>query len=182
MISTTLLCVSLSTLLTSMFLTPSARADSGLQSSPVPPSYAVSFERGEEVPGVDAPAIVLPFQCVEDGTVYFNQPKPPDAAAPFTPSLELSSVSPSREVHTFLLSHIPDLFDVQERDFYASDSHVVFLVKAARENKQAMKTLKAPDGAEAHGSENNAEHRPYILVFDREGRYEEAVEVDDAFA
>jgi hypothetical protein len=154
---------------------------------PVPPDshavpvYTISFERGEQIPGLDAPAVVLPFQCTEDGTVFFNQPRPPDPAAPFAANLEISSVSVSREVHSFPLNHVPDLYDIRQRDYYGSDSNVVFLVKAARENKQAMQTLTAPDRSQVHGSENVAEHYSYVLVFDREGKFQEAVQIDEAF-
>jgi hypothetical protein len=145
------------------------------------PLYGISFERGEEVSGMDAAAFVLPFQCNADGTVFFSVPLPPDPAVPFGPTSMLTSVSPSREVHSFPHNHIADLYDVRDGSYYASESKVVFLVEAAKEDKREMQTLTKQDGTTVEGSLNTAEHHHYALIFDREGKYQEAVQIDDSF-
>jgi hypothetical protein len=157
---------------------PAASGQSPLSAAPL---YGISFERGEEVSGMDAAAFILPFQCNADGTVFFRVPLPPDPAVPFGPTSQLTSVSLSREVFSFPHNHIPDLYDVRDASYYASDLKVVFLVKAAKEDKREMQTLTKQDGTNAEGSLNTAEHHPYALIFDREGEFQEAVQLDDAF-
>jgi hypothetical protein len=138
------------------------------------PLFQISFQRGEPISGLSSPAIRLPFQCTSDGTVFVGMIHPPDASRQL-----LASVSPSRESHLFPLDQVPDLYDLEEVDHYASESSVLFLVRAAEEKKLAKGTVATSNGVE-EVTRNAAEHHSYIVLFDRAGRHQKTVRIEDA--
>ncbi len=150
------------------------------------PLYSISFERKDAVAGIDAsPAIKLPFECTSDGTVFVDmvpvggQVLPPLYAPP---PLLLTSVSPSGHANTFPLDQVTEqLYDVREVDHYASDSAVIFLIKAARENKLVKQAYTKSDGTEGEFAKNTADRHTYIVSFERDGRYKKTVEADLPF-
>ncbi len=150
------------------------------------PLYSISFERKDAVAGIEAShAIKLPFQCTEDGTVFVDmvpaggQFQPPVFVPP---SLLLTSVSPSGHANTFPLDQATEqLYDVREVDHYASDSEVIFLIRAAKENKPVKRTYIKPDGTQGEFTKNSAERNLYIVRFDRDGNYKKTIEVDVSF-
>lgn len=148
------------------------------------PLYSISFERKDPVPGIGAmPAIRLPFECASDGTVFISmvQALGTGNLSPYSPSLLLTSISPSHEAHSFPLDQVPDLFDIQDRGDYASESKVIFLVRATREDKQAKQNYTTSDGTQHEFSGNAAEHHFYVVIFDGLGNYQKTLQIDAAF-
>jgi hypothetical protein len=151
------------------------------------PLYRVSFVRGDAVPGINGThAIKLPYQCTSDGTIFVSfvgtvsansglPPLPPG----FLPML-LTSVSPAGRGQTFRLDQVPELFVSSEVDHFASESDVIFLVEASRENKPVKQTYTV---GSYHGesTSNAAQQHLYIVTFSREGEYRRTVEIGDAF-
>ena len=112
-------------------------AEGSIPAAAAAPLYSISFERKDAVAGIDAsPAIKLPFECTSDGAVFVDMVPvgarlQPPLYAP--PPLLLVSVSPSRKAKTYPLDQATEqLYDVREIDHYASDSAIIFLIKAAR--------------------------------------------------
>jgi hypothetical protein len=102
---------------------------------------------------------------------------------PLTPPLQLVSVSPVAHGQVFRLDQVPELYISREVDHYASDSDVVFLVKASRENKPVKQTYPMKEGRQGGElTENAAEQHLYILTFSREGEYRKTVEIEDTFS
>jgi hypothetical protein len=133
------------------------------------------------------PAIRLPLECASDGTLFTSMVQalgtgsPPRNLSPYSPSLLLTSISPSREAHSFPLDQVPDLYDLQDLGDYASESKVIFLVKAARENKQAQQGSDTPGVSGSGVTKNTAEHHFYIVLFDRQGNYQKTVQIEAGF-
>lgn len=161
-----------------------ARPTHSAESVPVSaPLYRISFERKDAVAGIDAsPAIKLPFECTSDGTVFVDivpvggQVQPPKYAPP---PLLLTSVSPAGHANTFPLDQVTEqLYDVREVDHYASESSVIFLVKAASENELTKQTYTKPDGTQAEFTKNTADRHSYIVLFSRDGEYKKTIETD----
>jgi hypothetical protein len=166
------------------------QAASTSASGPLPasaPLYRVSFVRGNAVPGISAtPAIKLPFQCTSDGTIFVSfvstvpvhsgLPPPP----PGLPPMLLTSVSPAGRGQTFRLDQVPELYISSEVDHCASDSDVMFLVRASRENKP-VKQAYTVGSYHGESTSNVAEQHLYILTFSREGEYRRTIEIGDAF-
>jgi hypothetical protein len=150
------------------------------------PRYRISFERKEPVAGIGAsPVIKLPFGCTADGTVFISTmplgglSQPPLYAPP--PAL-LVSVALSGQAHTFPIDQPTEqLYDTREIDYYASDSAVVFLIEAARENKPSKRTYTKSDGTLGEYSYNSAERHMFLLFFDRDGSYKNTSELDIGF-
>ena len=131
-----------------------------------PPAFRISFENADAIPGVvSSRVIMLPFECTNDGSAFFNVAGPHDLT-----NQSLVSVSPAHESHVFHLDQVPNLYDVRSIAHYVSDSSVVFLVEAATEDKQAKFTITTSKGERVERTRNVAEHHSYLLVFDREGR------------
>ncbi len=147
--------------------------DQPSQTKPTPTSsaapYHISFKEGEAVPGLgEVRALALPFECTNDGTVFIAMVQPlgagnrPSNLAPFQNPLVVTSISPSREAHSFPLNQIPDLYDITDLGHFASDSELIFLLRAAK-------------------GENKAEHHLYIVSFSRNGEYDKTTQVEDDF-
>lgn len=164
-------------------------ADSGSAPGLIPdsaPVYSVSFERREAVPGISAtPAIELPFECTSDGTLFISFVGTIPGAAgvpppPTPPPILLTSVSPTGHGQTFALDKIPGLYVSRQIGHFASDSEVVFLVRASRENKLVQQPYSVGN---AHGeyTSNAAEQRLYIVSFSRDGEFKKAIEIEDTF-
>ncbi len=147
--------------------------DQPSQTKTTPPSstafYRISFKQGEAVPGLgEVLAVALPFECTSDGTVFLTMVQPlgagsgPANLAPFQNSLLVTSISPSREAHSFPLNQIPDLYDITDLGHFASDSEVIFLLRAAK-------------------GQNKTEHHLYIVSFSRDGEYEKTTRLEDDF-
>lgn len=154
--------------------------------SPDAPLYQIVFEKREPVAGIDAPpAFRLPFDCTSDGTAFITMLPAGGLMQPplYTPPpLLLISVSPSGQAHTFPLDQpTQQLYNVREVDHYASDSAVVFLIRAASENKPLTRTWTKSDGTKSEYSDNRAERRLYLLFFDHDGNYKKTSEVDVGF-
>ena len=150
------------------------------------PLYGVSFERRDAVPGISAsPAIELPFECSSDGTMFISFVGTIPAAGgvpppPTSPPTLLTAISPAGHGQTFALDQIPGLYVSREVGHYVSDSEVVFLVRASRENEPVKQSYSVGN---FHGeyTRNAAEQQLYIVNFTREGEYKRAVEIDDTF-
>ncbi len=156
-----------------------------VKSAVLAPLYRIVFKPSDPVPGIGAmPAIRLPFECAGDGTVFISMVQalgtgsPPRNLSPYSPSLLLTSISPSREAHSFPLDQVPDLYDLQEVGDYASESRVIFLVRATREDKQVKQNYTASDGTQREFNGNFAEHHFYIVMFDRQGNYQKTVQIE----
>jgi len=142
----------------------------------VPPRYTISFKRGDPAAGIVAtPAIVLQFECTSDGTVFvsFASVVPANSGLPPPPGLPpmlLTSIPRSGNGRTFHLDQAPGLYTSEEIDHFASDSGVLFLVKASHENKPEKRAYTV---GKYHGEYtiNTAEQSPYILIFNREGEF-----------
>jgi hypothetical protein len=147
------------------------------------PLYRILFERKDPVAGVDAsPAIKLPFDCTGDGSVFVTmvplggQVRPPLYAPP---PLLLAAISPSGKATSFPLDQVTQqLYDVREVDHYASESSVIFLVKAASENTPARRAYTTPDGTQGEFTKNTADRHSYIVLFSRDGEYKKTIETD----
>lgn len=162
--------------------------------APVPPApfFRITFKRGEPVAGVTATgAVSVPFECTSDGTVFVNmlhpfspqtQSAPSSHFSRYSAPLELFSVPLSGDAYEFRLDRITDLYDIQQKAYYAAESGVLFLVIAAAEDKQGRNQFVAYDGVEHEVPANVAEHHDYLVVFDREGNYKKTVQLDDALA
>lgn len=157
------------------------------RSSAHAPLYRVSFARGQAVPGLSAsPAVKLPFQCAGDGTIFVSfvstvpagsgLPPPP----PGPPPTVLTSVSTSGHGQTFRLDQVPELYISSEVDHFASDSRVIFLVQASRENKP-VKQAYTVGSYRGEYTSNEAERHFYLVMFSHDGRYLKTIEIEDAF-
>jgi hypothetical protein len=94
----------------------------------------------------------------------------------------LASVSRTGLTHTFPLDQATEqLYDVREIDHYAAESEVVFLIRAARENKPVKRTYTKPDGTQGEFVQNGAERSSFIVRFDREGNHRKTIDVDVSF-
>lgn len=133
------------------------------------PLYRVSFERQEPIAGINATGVIrMPFQCTSDGTFFVNfigtVPAGAGVQPPMFPPMLLTSVSASGEGHTFRLDQVPELYNTFEKYHFASDSGVLFLVRASRENKpESPKHL-------------------YIISLARNGEYRRTTEMKEAFS
>jgi hypothetical protein len=179
------------TLLLVIGLTPPARGQvdpmpAPKESSVPTPLYRTSFSRGEAVPGLSAsPVIKLPFECASDGTVFISmmavgaQVKPPNYAPP---PLLFTAVSPAGRATTFPLDEVTQQrFDVREIDHYVAESSVIFLIKAASENKPTKQGYATTDGTKGEYDRNAADHHFYVVIFDRDGKHKKTEQIDDAF-
>lgn len=157
-------------------------SESAPQSRPAPvPLYRVTFERGEPIVGVSpTPTINMPFECTSDGAAFVNLVFQSSIYSP--PVVLVVAILPSGEAHEFRLDQLTDLQDVMQKGYYASESGVAFLVRAAREDKQGEETFVASDGVKHEVSGNLAEHHDYIVIFDRKGNYQRTVQIDDSLA
>ncbi len=149
------------------------------------PLYGVGFERKPAVSGAaSSPAIQLPFDCTDDGTIFISfigtVPAHSGIKPPLFPPLELISLSPSSTVHLFRLDQVPELYVSRELDHYASDSEVIFLVKASTENKPEKRTYPMKDGSRGEYSDNSTPQHLYLVVFSRDGEYRRTIEIDDS--
>ena len=179
------------TILFATALSPRAAAQTGSQAvagsiSADAPVYRVTFERRDAVPGITASvAVKLPFVCTADGTVFVSfastvpagvgLPAPP----PVTPPLRLVSFSTTGKGQTFDLAQITDFYVSEEVDHYASESEVIFLVRAAHEYKPQKKTYPKTGGGEGEYTINAVEQRQYLVIFDRDGTYRRTIELED---
>ena len=88
-------------------------------------------------------------------------------------------------VTTFAMDQISDVHDAHLRDYYATESLVALLLTdGTRDN--AMSTSKrvtvVPSTGERYKQSDKSGTRPdYIAIFDRQGKYKEAVELDLPF-
>jgi hypothetical protein len=148
----------------------------GKPSPPAVPLYDIRFQVGEPVPGASAsPVIFLPFQCTSGGTVFVEMAGANNDYA----SRLLTSFSLAGEAHVFRLEQATGLYDVANVSHYVTDAGVIFLVEAATEDKQGKMVAISPSGERHELARNVAEHHLYVLSFDREGRYQRKVEIDD---
>lgn len=161
----------------------------GLERSPDPtPLYRVSFERGDAIAGVNSTsAVQLPFKCTNDGTIFVTfvggVPANSGLMPPLIPPLQFVSIAPPDRGQVFRLDQVPELFVSREIDHYPSDSEVVFLVLASRENKPEKRAVSwGKEGAKREYTVNAAEQHLYIVSFSRDGQYKRTVEIDDAFS
>jgi hypothetical protein len=152
------------------------------------PEYKISFTEGQPVAGVGAiPAIRLPFECSEDGSVFIHivQPanwgKPPSNFSANSLFTLLASISTDNRAQSFPLDTVPGLYDIRQFDDYVSSTKVVFLLNATPEDKQAKSTYSDSTGQEHEYTNNTAPHHFYIVLFDRNGQYEEKIQVQDSF-
>ena len=151
-------------------------------SPPDVPLYRLSFSRGETVPGISSTlAIRLPFECTSDGVIFvsFISGVPVGSGLPPLPPgvmpTQLTSIPRTGAAHTFRLDQIPDLYVSRDEGDFASDSEVVLLVRASRENKPE-KHPYAVGSYHGEYTRNAAEQHLFILVFDRDGNYKRFVE------
>jgi hypothetical protein len=158
------------------------------RSSDPTPLYRVSFERGDAVAGLNStPAVQLPFKCTSDGTIFAtfvgSVPANSGLLPPLIPPLQFVSIRPPEQGVVFRLDQVPELFVSREIDHYPSDSEVVFLVLASRENKPEKRTVSwGKEGGKREYTTNAAEQHPYIVSFGRDGKYKHTVEIDDDFS
>lgn len=143
--------------------------------------YRIAFERGEPFPAVaGSRSIAVPLQCLAHGTAFVKEVMQPTQ---FSPPLEsLVSISRSGDAHEFRLDQIRDLYDIEQKSYYATESNVVFLVIAAPENKRGKVEFVTSDGTKHEVVQNVSEHHDYVVVFDRSGDYKKSVQIDDTFA
>ena len=143
------------------------------------PHYTIAFKAGEPVPGVGAAlAIRLPFECTSDGTAFIDIVQSagtggrPSNLAKFWPASLLTSIGLSGEAHSFPLNQVPDLHDISEMGHFATNSKVLFLLRAAPGNGPVLS---------ASGQPQWADHHNYVLTFDRDGTYQRKMQLDDGF-
>jgi hypothetical protein len=153
--------------------------------SAIPPlaPWRISFQRGEAIAGFKAaPALKLPFQCTSDGTVFVSMIDPALIVdiADYS-HLPLTAISPSHAITTFQITRLDELYDVREIDHYASDSEIVFLVSAAKENKQTKQKYMGGDGSKSEDTFNIAPQHTFAVIFDRDAKLKSVVQLDDAF-
>lgn len=172
-------------------LSTTAWRGSSLQSSDRPPDptplYRISFKRGDAIAGVNSTSVVrLPFKCTSDGTIFVTfaggVPANSGLLPPLSPPLEFVSITLPDRGQAFPLDQVPELFVSREIDHYPSDSEVVFLVLASRENKPEKRTVRwGKEGEKREYTVNAAQQHPYIVSFTRDGKYKRTVEIDEAF-
>jgi hypothetical protein len=101
----------------------------------------------------------------------------------FTPPTDLLvAVSPSRESHEFRLDQLTDLYDLQQKGHYASNTEVAFLVIAAPEDKQGKESFVDSEGTKHEVVRNLADRHDYLFIFDREGTYKRKVQLEGTLA
>lgn len=147
------------------------------------PLFRISFEPGEPIRGLSTvPILVLPFECTADGTVFVGMLDPSPIIDPADIRTRfLTSISKLGETHIYRVAAVPDLYDLSEVSHFVSDSQVVFLVRAAREDKRERLKLTQPPGAAAASEVNTAEHHEYIVTFDRRGEHRDTIQIDSGF-
>lgn len=156
------------------------------RSSDPTPLYRVSFERGDVIAGVNStPTVELPFKCTNDGTIFVTFQGGVPANSGLLPPLfapqQFVSITPPDRGQVFRLDQIPELFVSREIDHFPSDSEVVFLVRASRENKPEKRTFPwGKEGATREYTANAAEQHLYIVTFGRDGQYKRSAEIDNA--
>jgi hypothetical protein len=157
-------------------------------SPPARPVYRITFKQSAPVSGVGAvPAMKLPFNCTSDGTVFFDMVPPIGVVGQAHtlpsrfPSLLLLSVSLAGEARSFPLDQVPDLYDLSRIDSFGSDSGVIFLVRAAAEDKKEKRVYTSADGTQQESTVNVADHYNYIVAFDRKGNYQTKVKLETPF-
>jgi hypothetical protein len=169
-----------------LFLTCSAQDQSGPKSAQQSgnnpsPLYSITFGKPMPVGGLSpSRTIGAPFECTSDGTAFLTMLFQPSLYAP--PIEQLVSISKSGEAQEFRLDQITELHDVMQKGYFASESAVVFLVRAATEDKQGKEKFVTSDGAEHEVTRNIAEHHDYLLIFDRKGNYRKRAQLDETFA
>jgi hypothetical protein len=88
----------------------------------------------------------------------------------------------SGQHHTFSLDQATQqLHNVTEIDHFVSDSTVLFLIEAARENEPVTRNWTKPNGDKGEYSANNAERRRYLVFFSLDGDYKGTSEIDLGF-
>ena len=147
--------------------------------------YRISFERKDPIAGIDAPpAFKLPFRCTSDGTSFITMVPAGGLIQPplYAPALLLISVSMSGQVHTFPLDQATQqLRSVVEIDHYVSDSTVLFLIEAAKENRPETRTWTKSNGDKGEYAANSAERGRYLVFFSRDGDYKGISRIDLGF-
>jgi hypothetical protein len=96
----------------------------------------------------------------------------------------LVSVSPAREAHVFRLEQVPELYDVRVISHFVSTSSVVSLIEATPGNKQTKQTLVMSNDGRVEQTEqirNTSGHHFYVAIFDRDGKYEKSIQIEDSF-
>lgn len=157
-----------------------------------PPLYRVFFESGEPIASTTLSfSLASSPACTDDGTVLMmavsrslpgasTQSAIADATHP--PVETLITVSTAGEVHDFRLDQVSDLYDVQQKGYYAANSGVTELVIAAVENKRTKEMFVASDGTKHEVTTNPSDHHDYLLVFDARGEYRSRIQIDDTLA
>src|SRR5438270_13034555 len=152
------------------------------------PLHRVAFKSGDAAGGLGAmPVLRLPSECASDGTVFISMVQalgtgsPPRNLSPYSLSLLLTSISPAHEAHSFPLDQVPDLYDVRDLGDYVSESKVIFLLRATRENKQGKQNYTTTDGTQHEVTGNTSEHNFYIAIFDRQGNYQKTLQIAAGF-
>jgi hypothetical protein len=156
--------------------------------SPYPvPVYRVSFERGQLIPAVSSSSVIKwPLQCSDDGTIFASfvstaragsgLPPPP----PGPPTSILTSISRAGQARTFRLDQVPNLYISGEEDHYVSDSEVIFLVRASRENNPVKRAYTVGD-YQGEKTVNAAEQHLYVVTFNRDAEYQRTAQIADLF-
>ncbi|MGB2607065.1 MAG: hypothetical protein WBC78_25905 [Candidatus Sulfotelmatobacter sp.] len=129
----------------------------------------------------------MPFECTGDGTIFISfistvpanvgVPPPP----PVSPPMLLVSASPEGVGHTFRLDGVPELHISSEVDHYASDSEVVFLVRASKETEPIKQTYSV-GSYQGEYTRNAEQQHLYILAFSRKGEYLRAAEIEQGLS
>jgi hypothetical protein len=136
------------------------------------PTHVLDFEGANPVPGLAAsPFIVLPTQCSSDGTLYLDMLDPSDPRQHIFYGIEEDRSVP------FTATSISDLHDVEFISAYATSSMVGFLVRAAKENGQAQRTVKEGNDKTSTVVINPNQHHFYIAEFNLDGVYKQSIEL-----
>jgi len=123
-----------------------------------------------------SPVFIGAAQCADDRTVFLDMARPL-----LNGEGRIYSISKTA-VHEYATENISGLHDVRLIGYYASDSGVLLLVNAAREERQGKIRLTLPDGTKSDVKTNVAERKFFLAEFDPEGSYKNTFEVDPAFA
>jgi hypothetical protein len=75
---------------------------------------------------------------------------------------------------------VPNLYISGEEDHYVSDSEVIFLVRASRENNPVKRAYTVGD-YQGETTVNAAEQHLYVVTFNRDAEYQRTAQIADLF-
>jgi hypothetical protein len=151
-------------------------------SGPVP-TVKLTFVKESDAPKVAASLVLYgPMGCTQDGNFFIETASPADLRKSALSSIAIDGDSYSAT--SFSLDTLSDLHDAQLKAYFATESEVVALLNATRNDalSTSKHTLVVPKTGESFERETRSGTRhDYLATFDRQGNYKGSVELDVPF-